>query len=413
MQIKMDVDGLRIGMFVAELDRSWVGTPFLFQGFLIESPDELSQLRECCRHVFVDDLQSSRSPEIQDALRMSLGRLRSGKVGAVTVEFEEWKGATKLRRMLDRLNSSVERSRERIANVLEEVRAGRSVRQREARAAIADLAGNVNRNPQTAQWMTILQSENRQIAQHSMNVSLLATTFGHFLEWRDSLVDAISEGAMLHDAGMARVPRFILDKPSALTRREFGLVRMHADYAARLLRESGGYDSPVIEIVRHHHERIDGSGYPDGLRGHELPGYVQLVGMIDVYESMTADKPYAPALTPSLALTRLHDRADRHFDRRLVQAFIRCIGIYPLSSLLRLQNGALGIVISSQEENRLKPVLLLVCGPGGERLMPRRMLNLAVLDARGMHGWGIAGIADPEAEQIDVRRILLEEFMLR
>jgi len=413
MKIKMDVDRVCVGMFVAELDRPWIGTPFLFQGFLIESPDDIEQLRECSRHVFVDDLQSRQDRDIQDALRTATGGIRSGRVSAVTVEFEEWKGAAKLRRTLDRLNNTVQQSRDRIANVIEDVRLGKSVQASESRAVVAELVNDVSRNPQTAQWMIILQSENQQIAQHCMNVSVLATTFGRFLEWDESLLNVIGEGALLHDAGMSRVPRWILDKPGPLTQREFQLVRMHADYAARILAADGGYDSRVIEIVRHHHERVDGTGYPDGLRGHNIPAYVQAVSIVDVYESMTAEKSYEAALTPSLALTRLHRRVDRHFNRQLVERFIRCIGIYPLSSLVRLQNGALGIVISSQEENRLKPVLLLVKGPQGETLMPRRMLNLALMEAQGVSRWGIESIADPDAEQIDVRRILLEEFMLR
>lgn len=413
MKIKLDVERVCAGMFVAELDRPWLGTPFLFQGFLIESPEEIEQLRECCRYVFVDDLQSSAERVVQEALRHAMGSLRSGKVRAVTVEFEEWKGAEKLRRTLERLNATVDRSSERIENVLEDVRAGKRVQSQETRVVINELIDGAGRHPQTAQWMIILQAENRQIARHSMNVSVLAATFGRFLGWNDTLVSAVSEGALLHDAGMVRVPRWLLEKPGPLTQQEFRLVRMHADYTAKLLQMDGGYDPRVIEIVRHHHERIDGTGYPAGLRGHEIPHYVQLVSIVDVYESMTAEKPYERALTPSLALTRLHRRADAHFDRQLVEAFIRCIGIYPLSSLVRLQNGALGIVVSSQEENRLKPVLLLVRGPRGEKLMPRRMVNLAVMEAQGVAGWGIDGIANPDAEDVDVRGVLLEEFMLR
>lgn len=413
MKIKMDVDSLCTGMFVAELDRPWVGTPFLFQGFLIETPDELNQLRDVSRHVFVDDLQSSQERAVQDLLRTATGGVRSGRVRAVTVEFEEWKGAAKLRRTLDRLNGTVQKSRERLTNVLEDVRLGRSVQVEETRTVVSELVENASRNPQTAQWMMLLQSENQKIAQHALNVSVLAATFSRFLGWNERLVEVVSEGALLHDAGMSRVPHFILDKPGPLAQREFNLVRMHAEYAARLLAADGGYDSKVIEIVRHHHERVDGTGYPSGLRGHEIPEYVQLVSLVDVYESMTADKSYEPALTPSLALTRLHRRADTHFSRPLIEQFIRCIGIYPLSSLVRLRNGATGIVVSSQEENRLKPVLLLVKGPGGEKIMPRRMLNIAAMEAHGMHDWNIDSIVDPEAEQLDVRRILLEEFMLR
>ena len=413
MKIKLDVDDLQVGMFVAELDRPWLETPFLFQGFCIESQDDLGQLREHCRHVFVDDLLSSAEHSVQLTLRDAIGTVRSGKVRAVTVEFEEWKGADRLRRTLARLNETAAQSRERIEHVLEDVRLGKSVQSGETRAVIADLINDASRNPQTAQWMTVLQSENRQIAQHSMNVSVLATTFARFLEWPNPLLNVISEGALLHDAGMSRVPKWLLDKPGPLNAQEFRLVRMHAGYTANLLHSGGDHDPRVVEIVRHHHERVDGSGYPSGLRRHEIPAHVQLVGIVDVYESMTAEKPYESALSPSVALTRLHGRVDTHFDRLLVEAFIRCIGIYPLSSLVRLQNGALGIVVSSQEENRLKPALLLVRGPHGETLRPRRMVNLAAMNAQRTPGWGIAGIANPDVENIDVRAVLLEEFMLR
>lgn len=415
MKIRLEVDRVRPGMYVAELDRPWIGTPFMFQGFLIESHEQIRQLRDCCRYVFVDDLQSRQDKEVQDVLRSAIGPIRSGRiVKALTVEFEEWQGAARLRSTLERLNKTVERTRSRVETLFEDVRLGKSVQANDTRGAIRDLVESASRNPQTAQWMTILQSENQQIAQHSMNVSVLAATFARFLGWPETLLNVVSEGGMLHDAGMSRVPQWILEKKAPLNKREFDLVKMHSDYAARLLHSSGAYDPRVIEIIRHHHERIDGSGYPSQLRGNEIPLHVQLVSIVDVYESMTADKPYEASLTPSAALTRLHYRVGTHFDRQLVEAFIRCIGIYPLSSLIRLQNGALGIVVSSQEENRLKPVLLLVKGPNGKTLAQRRMVNLAALEAQGVNGgWAIDGIADADAEGIDPRRVMIEEFMLR
>ncbi len=411
MKVKMDVGHLRPGMYVAELDRPWLETPFLFQGFVIENEDDLAQLREYCQYVFVDDLQSRQDREIQQAIRGAVGGVRSGRVAAVTVEFEEWQGAERLRETLKRLNQSVERTQARVESVLKDVRLGRAVQATQTREMVREMVESASRNPHTAQWMTLLQSENELIARHSMNVSVLAATFARFLGWSEELLNVVSEGGMLHDMGMARVPRVVLEKKGPLTAREFGIVRLHAGYASRMLAESGDYDPRVIEIVRHHHERLDGSGYPDGLAGDAIPPYVQLVGIVDVYESMTGEKPYERALSPSVALTRLHKRVGTHFDRGLVEQFIRCIGIYPLSSLVRLQNGALGIVVSSQQDNRLKPVLLMVRDPEGRELLPRRMVNLALMEGRP--GWVIDSLLEPEAEGIDTRRILIEEFMLR
>lgn len=414
MRIKLDVDRLKIGMYVAELDRPWIGTPFLFQGFLIESEDELEQLQEVCDHVFVDDLRSSQEREIQDLLRSTIGAVRSGKVKAITVEFEEWKGAERLRKTLAKLKDTAEKSQERMAQVVEDMRLGNSLKAEETREAVSGLVTSVQRNPQTAQWLTLMKTSNEAIASHSMNVSVLASSFARFLSWPESMMNIVAEAGMLHDIGLSRVPKFILEKPGPLTRREFELVKMHCNYAARQLEQEGTYDHRVIEIVRHHHERIDGSGYPGGWVGHQIPDYVQMVAVCDVYESMTTEKPYEPALSPSVALTRLHKRADRHFSRQVVEAFIRCIGIYPLSSLVRLQNGSLGIVISSNEENRLKPVVLLVKDQKDKMIWPRRMVNLAMLEAQGMTGgWVIDTIVEAADHGIDVRKILVEEFMLR
>lgn len=415
MKVRLDVDRLRLGMFVSELDRPWLGTPFLFQGFLIEEMQDLKQLREVSRYVFVDDLQSSQAREVQEAIRNAMGNVSSNsRVQKISVEFEEWKGAARLRATLKKLSQTAQRSNESIAKVLDDVRLGNSLNFGANREAVAELVTTVQQNPKTAQWMTLLQNTDEAIAAHCTNVSVLATGFAKFLGWPETMQLIIGEGAMLHDAGMSRVPRFILDKPGPLSRREFELIKMHGRYASDLLKSSGLYDPKVIEIVRWHHERLDGSGYPDTLRGQQVPDYVQVVGIADVYESMTADKPYEQALPPSVALTRLHKRAGKHFASQLIEAFIRNIGIYPLASLVRLNNGLLGIVTSSQEENRLKPILLLVKDSKGKMIWPRKLVNLAALEQQGIGaGWTIHSIVDGEAEKIDVQKILVEEFMLR
>lgn len=413
MKIKLDVDRLVLGMYIAELDRPWMGTPFMFQGFLLQDPEDIGKLRECCKFVFVDDLESSQDATVQDVLRHSMGGLRSGRVKSLSVEFEEWKGADKLRRTLNRLKDNTIQTRERIQNVLNDVEMGKAIDTASTRDIVASLVDNITRNPHTAQWITLLEAEDQEIAQHGINVSVLATMLAKELGWPETLISIINEAALLHDAGMSRVPTFIREKPGPLSQREFKLVQMHSAYTARLLEQAGGYDSRIVDIVRHHHERIDGSGYPDGLRGHQIAEYVQVVSIADVYESMTSEKPYEPALAPSVALTRLHKRTKTHFSRHLVETFIRSLGIYPLSSLVRLNNGALGIVVSSQQENRLKPVLLLIEDESGKKVWPRRMVNLALLESKGIKGWTIDTIVDPESLDVDVRKILVEEFMLR
>ena len=413
MKIKLDVNRLVPGMFVAELDRPWLGTPFLFQGFLIEGAQELEQLRDCCRQVFVDDLRSSPDPQIQNCIHSQIS-LSGRMVKPLTVEFEEWKGGARLRQSLKHLNTMQEHSRGKVANLLEDVRLGRSLPTEQTRRVVSDMVETVASNPKTAMWLATLRSEHEQIASHCMNVSVLAVSFARFLEYSPEGLQIVGEAGLLHDSGMAKVPDWIINKPGSLTRQEFELVRKHADYAARLMQECGEYDPRVIEIVRHHHERIDGSGYPSGLRGHEVPQYAQVVAIADIYESITTDKPYKKALPPSTALTRLHRRAGTHFDKQLVESFIRCVGIYPLGSLVKLVNGSLGVVISSQEENRLKPIMLIIRDHEGKTTLPRKIVNLALLEEQGIGAnWKIDSMVEPDDHGVDVQQILIEEFRLR
>ncbi|MDX1455661.1 MAG: HD-GYP domain-containing protein [Gammaproteobacteria bacterium] len=414
VKIKLTTNELRLGMYVAELDRPWLESPFLFQGFLIEAEDDLARLREVSRFVFVDDLRSSQATDVQAVLQQSLSRIHAGRVRKITVEFEEWKGAARLRDTLARLKDTVETTRERLGNVLESSRQGQAVSQEAASEVVGGLVEAVQRDPQNAQWMTLMRSQNEHIASHCMNVSVMAINFARHLGWNEDLQRVVGAGGMLHDIGMSRVPQWLLDKPGTLSRAEFELMRKHSAYAAGLLASDEQHDPRVVEIVRWHHERLDGSGYPDGLRGGQILPHVQLVSVVDAYESMITVKPYEAALSPSVALTRLHKRVGSHFSRELVESFIRHLGIYPLSSLVRLVNGNLGIVVSSQESNRLKPVLLLVRDPAGKLVWPRKMVNLAGFEARGVQGgWSIDRIVDPDSVDIDVQKILIEEFMMR
>ena len=415
MKVKMDVDRIRQGMFVAELDRPWLGTPFLFQGFLVESENEILQLRELCKFVFVDDLKSCADKEIQDLILSNIGGVSGARVKRISVEFEEWKGAEKLRQTLRRVNKVQIRSADVMSGMLRDVRMGKSIKSSDTRKVITGIVDTVTANPKNAIWLTMLKSKHEEIANHSLNVSVLAASFAKYLDYPLEKIDMISVGALLHDSGLAKIPAYIINKPGPLSKVEFELVKKHAAHAADVLKSTGDYTSEVIDIVRHHHERLDGTGYPDGLVGHEIPEYVQVVTIADVYESMTTDKPYEKAVTPATAMARLHKRVGTHFSKYLVEAFIRCLGIYPLGSLVQLNNNAMGIVVSSQEENRLKPVLLLVKDQQEKYMLPRKMVNLAAFKGYDelAENWSIARIVDPGDCGIDVRRILLEEFTLR
>ncbi|MGA9853328.1 MAG: HD-GYP domain-containing protein [Gammaproteobacteria bacterium] len=408
MKIQYSVDQLELGMYVAELDRPWIGTPFLFQGFLIENDEQLDQLRQLCKHVFVDDLKSSTDNLLQNKLHAAV------RGSTITVIFEEWKGLDKLRRTIQSLEQKSNTIAVRLKTFVDGDATQKSEQLRDTRHAVAQLIDDVTADPKTGFWMRILSEQDEEISRHAVNTSVLAVGFAAELGWDVHLQEAVGQGAMFHDVGMAKVPARIRDKPAALSQIEFQLIKLHPGYAATRLEGNADIDSRIIEVVRHHHERLDGSGYPDGLSGDSIPDYVQLVSICDIYDSYTTDQAYRPKLMSSAALSRLTRRSAQHFDKTLVEKFIRWIGIYPLGSLVRLRNTSLAIVVSSDAAKRLRPVVLLVKGPDGKAILPRKTLNLEAVEQAGLGDeWSVQEIVDPLTVGIDVRSILLQELKLR
>lgn len=408
MKIQYPVENLEKGMYVAELDRPWEGTPFLFQGFVIESDEDLATLRQLCKHVFVDDLQSSQDQAVQDKLHKSV------RGSAITVVFQEWSGTAKLRETLKRAELRSNEAVVTLTRFAESTVIEKGEGFQETRGAIVNLIDDIAADPNASQWMRILSKQETSIGRHAVNTTTLAVAFAADLGWDKQLQGVVGEGAMLHDVGMVKIPPQVLGKPAALNREEYRLVKLHPGYAAKRLEGSAKADPRVLEIVRHHHERLDGSGYPDGLRDGDIPAYVQVVSICDVYDSYTTPQPYRKQLTPSAAMRRITQRSGSHFDKDLVQRFIRSIGIYPLGSLVRLHNGALGIIVASDEKRRLHPTVLLVRNTEGKAELPRRVLNLAFIESGALsQNYRILELVDPETGQIDVREILMQEMNFR
>lgn len=409
MKIQYPVKDLGKGMYVAELDRSWEGTPFLFQGFVIENDDDLVLLREYCKYVFVDDLKSDADKLLQDKLHAAV---RGNTI--TTVEFHEWSGIGKLREILKRAEIRTDAAVTSLTRFAESSVLEKGMSYGEARVAIVSLIDNIAADPKASQWLRVLSKQDASINRHAVNTAALAVAFAADLGWDRQLQSVVGEGAMLQDVGMARVPPQIREKPVALTPVEYRLIKLHPGYAAQRLQDSEDVDPRIIDIVRHHHERLDGSGYPDGLKDGEIAPYVQLASICDVYEAFTTPKPYRRRLTSSLAMRRLTRSAGKQFNKEMVERFIRSIGIYPLGSLVRLKNGALAIVITSDEKRRLHPTILLVRDADGKARLPRKVLNLTFIESGTLSDkYGIYGVLNPDDEHIDVRDILIQELELR
>ncbi len=361
------VADLRLGMYVRSPDCPWTDLPFLFQGFILERPEDLITLRTHCSEVAVDPDRSLVRPSPAVVLRRVLGeRERPLRDPPSLLTRGSVRAAARVRR----------RARENIDRLFSEVRMGRSVSTPDAQAVVVELVEHITRDAEASLWLTNLRERDEYTSVHCLNVCVLTLAFCHQLGFQREELHAIGIGALLHDVGKLYTPDAILTKDGPLTDIEFDIVKRHPSDGYELMRGTGGMPEAALEVIRWHHERLGGQGYPDGLIGGQIPVAALAVGIADAYDAMTSERPYSSGVAPEVALGRLYEEAEGGFGLALTTAFIRCVGIYPVGTLVRLETGAVGLVAAAHPDHRLEPTVLLLRSPSGEVYQDRRLVDL-------------------------------------
>jgi putative nucleotidyltransferase with HDIG domain len=398
-------------MYVAELDRPWLESPFLFQGFLIESADQLKLLKQCCAYVFIDEAQGVARPESpRPAITSAGARQVDGREAPVLRTRLPDRGREDFQSYISRAKTDREVTERYVSRMLEDARLGHGVDVTGARRIVHEMVTSVSETPYAALWLTNLKNKHEYTMVHSVNVCVLALAFGLYLKLPREDLEVIGLGALLHDVGKMRTPIEILDKPGPLTEEEFDVMQKHPLDGYSIVRKQSGVPPGTLEIIRFHHERLSGNGYPDGLLGEDIGMWVRLVAIADVYDAITSDKIYRDGIPAQEGLSMMYHMAPNEFGKELMQKFIKCIGIYPIGSLVELNTGDVGVVMSTNRRNRLKPVVMLLKTAKGANYPRRPLLNLAAPPARaGEPRWTIKRVVDMKDYGIDLNRIVARE----
>lgn len=409
---KVPVEDLEIGLFVAELDRPWVGSPFLFQGFTIETTEDISKLQSHCKHVFVDDDLSHPAEREDKTIR--LGTVP--KPAAAEPAVADLSEGARRRTMQEHLRAAAKvrtRTKQYLVRMLREARLGDSVNTEQARAIVEDLVTAIYEDANTLLWLTQLKDKHEYTADHSLNVCVLALAFGAHLGMPKERLRPIGLGALLHDVGKMKTPEEILNKPGKLTPEEFDIMKRHTVEGYELIKTTENVSPEVLDIIRSHHERLNGRGYPDGLKGDEISTSVLMVGICDVYDAITSDRIYHHGIPAHEGLSAMYQLAPNDFGRELMTEFIKCVGIYPIGSLVELGSGALGVIVSNDPKNRLRPVVMLVRDAAGKFYNPRRYVSLASLHAKDADSqkWIVKRVVDAKDFGIDLQAIVAAEML--
>ena len=222
-----------------------------------------------------------------------------------------------------------------------------------------------------------IRAKDAYLMEHSMNVAILLANFGRYLGLERSVLKELTLGGLLHDVGKIMTPDEVLNKPGKLTDEEFGVMRQHVVHSYDILSNTAGITPTMLEVAANHHERLDGTGYPQRLKGDQLSLYTRMSGIVDVYDAVTADRVYKQGMQPTQAFRVLLKGINQHFDAELVTKFIKCMGVYPVGTLVQLSNQRLAVVMQRNEQQPLKPLVKVIYHATQRHYLEVQWLDLA------------------------------------
>jgi HD-GYP domain-containing protein (c-di-GMP phosphodiesterase class II) len=390
---RLGIDELTLGMFVSRLDRPWTETRFPLQGFNIDAMSQIEQLRRYCRHVYID-IHKSTPPGRRGTLeKLGYGSLtrRGRPLPAPGVYHTQ----TELADELKQAQAAWDDARALAASFVDDVRAGKRLSAEALGGAMEPIVASVIRNADAFFWLDALRKRDAYSYSHAVNCCALAASFGRHLGFpREMLVDLASAG-MLMDIGKGALPEELLQRSDPISERERVQLRTHLDHSLSMLEQSGIRDLEITEMIRHHHERHDGSGYPAAIAGAKIPLTGRMLGLIDTFDALSSDRPHQKAMSRHDVLQYLYRQRDQLFQAELIEQFSQSLGVYPTGSLVELSNGAVAVVMAQNPARRLYPRVTILTHP--DKRLDRAFPQVDL--------WALANAPDT-AERVWIERAL-------
>ena len=392
---KVDVDDLATGMYVARLDRDWLGTQFEVQGFYVTA-ETLSDLEVSCRYVYVDTRRFDHQIHRTGSLGGNAKYKQPKKTNRKNLRYQS---DLEVFRLSDRYEDTIELHQE-ISDVRETL-VNASARTKDlfdcvARSRTLDLHAktmevvnplveSVIRNKNALAILLRIEAMDNYALKHAVSSCILAALTGRELGLHPDDIKVLSTGCFLADVGKIEIASELLIQPTPLDTQQRELIRKHVAEGCRIVKNCGVTDQDVIDIVATHHERYDGSGYPHGLTGNQIPVFGRIAGIVDSYDAMITPRPYAPAMSSFDAAQELSLAADCLFQKELVHAFLQTTGIFPVGALVELNTGEVGLVVAQNKAKRLRPKVMLLLDSDKHESYGLPMIDLRTDDSEYDH----------------------------
>ncbi len=404
---KIPVSRLRPGMFIQELCGDWMSHPFWRAQFKLSGDSDLRRIVESgIQHVYIDtdrgldDVEAVAADEVKASVEQEIVAALSAPDDTVL--------RVPVREEMARARKVHEQAHQVVRSMMGDVRLGKAVSLEDAEPVVEAITGSVLRNSGALLGLIGIKNKDDYTFLHSVSVCTLMIAFGRSLGLAGDDLRQGGIGGLLHDIGKMKVPDAVLNKPGRLTDAEFDLIKRHPGDGHAVLLETQGIGAVPLDITRHHHERLDGSGYPDRLAGDAISTMARMAAIVDVYDAITADRCYHKGMPAAEALRKMWEWSSAHFDQKLLQAFMRCVGIYPVGSLVRLESGRLGVVTEQNEASLLTPRLRVFFSTRSNGYIKPELVDLGRKFGSG-GGDRIVSAEVPEKWGVDPQRFLLAE----
>lgn len=375
-EVKVRIPDLEPGMYISRLDRPWIETPYVLQGFYINSQDDIDGLLNHCEYVYID-IERSEKYE-RDSPKFTQKSLSSDEEKQLLthVKPKNYKDKIDLDDELKSARDNHGALSNIAADIMVDISKNKKLDLPSLKKAINPMVDSIIRNPDAFAWLTRMKSKDNYTYNHSVSTSIWSVAFGRHLGLPKKDLQSLAIGGLLLDVGKMKLPDKLINNTSRYNQYEFKLVKQHVDLSAEIVRSIKGLSEDVIDMISTHHERHKGGGYPKGLSGNEISIFGKIAGIVDCYDAIISERPYASAMSPHDAVKKLYEWRDIDFQAELVEQFIQVVGIYPVGTIVELTDGRVGVVVVQHRVWRLRPQVMILLNANKDVYSSFDVINL-------------------------------------
>lgn len=376
---RISIKNLRLGMYITEFCGSWMEHPFWKAKFLLSTQEDLnSVLASEIKELWID---TARGLDVADEADGVTESEIASETNALlqTINSPRSLGSISLAAEIEKAQKLCDSARKAVVTMFSNARMGKAIDFAHAQRLVDEISASITRHPHAFISLARLKNVDNYTYLHSVAVCGLMVALARQMEMTEQQVKEAGIAGLFHDIGKIGIPEKILNKPGKLTDSEFIAIKAHPKIGEELLRNSQQVSPLTLDVCRHHHEKIDGTGYPDRLKGDEISVFARMGAVCDVYDAITSDRPYKKGWQPAESVHKMAEWSKDHFDSIIFQAFVKTVGIYPTGTLVRLASGRLGVVMEQHPSSLLTPKVKIFFSTKSRVAIAQQIIDLAEL----------------------------------